>query len=217
MSKAAIDRLGEQLRTEVTPEALTQLDAYRRGFRGAYDAVVDRLRLELGLEVSGRPAKSTTAIVEKLRRSPMRLAQMQDIAGCRVVVPDITGQSSLVGRLEEMFDVTLVDRRSKPSHGYRAVHVIVRSELPVEIQVRTELQHVWAELSEKLADTYGIGLKYGGGPSDIRRVLDEWSVLIAEFEQHLDLEEIEDVRITTIRQGIRDAMVNLSIAMRRQQ
>jgi len=142
---------------------------------------------------------------------------MQDIAGCRVVVPDITGQSSLVGRLEEMFDVTLVDRRSKPSHGYRAVHVIVRSELPVEIQVRTELQHVWAELSEKLADTYGIGLKYGGGPSDIRRVLDEWSVLIAEFEQHLDLEEIEDVRITTIRQGIRDAMVNLSIAMRRQQ
>jgi ppGpp synthetase/RelA/SpoT-type nucleotidyltranferase len=59
-----------------------------------------------------------------------------------------------------MFDVTVVDRRAKPSHGYRAVHVVVReSGLPVEVQVRTELQHSWTELSESLADTFGSDLK----------------------------------------------------------
>src|SRR6266704_1936073 len=65
----------------------------------------------------------------------IRLTQIQDIAGCRIVTPDI------------------IDRRDTPSHGYRAVHVIVRhSGKLVEIQVRTALQHLWAELSEKLAD-----------------------------------------------------------------
>jgi putative GTP pyrophosphokinase len=89
MSNATLDRLGERLRAEVSAEDLTQLDAYRRGFRPAYDAVVDRLRTELGIETSGRPAKSTAAIVDKLRRGSMRLTQMQDIAGCRVVVADV--------------------------------------------------------------------------------------------------------------------------------
>lgn len=217
MSNADLDRLGERLRIEFTATDLTRLDAYRRGFRLAYDRVVDRLRIELGLEVSGRPAKSTTAIVDKLRRGSIRLAQMQDIAGCRVVVPDITRQSRLVGLLEKMFEVALVDRRAKPSHGYRAVHAIVHSaSLPVEVQVRTDLQHGWAELSEKLADTYGISLKYGGGPPEIRQTLDEYSDLIAQFERHLDLADAGNSSISRLKQNIRHTMINLSIAMRKQ-
>jgi ppGpp synthetase/RelA/SpoT-type nucleotidyltranferase len=78
---------------------------------------------------------------------------MQDIAGCRVVVPDIPAQDRVIARLDQMFDATVIDRRVKPSNGYRAVHVVVREVgLPVEVQVRTDLQHVWAESSEKLAD-----------------------------------------------------------------
>jgi putative GTP pyrophosphokinase len=217
MSNAELDRLGERLRGWINVTDLTHLDAYRRGFRPAYNGVVDRLRGELGLEVSGRPAKSTAAIVDKLRRGSMRLAQMQDIAGCRVVVPDITTQSRLVATLEAMFEVTLLDRRAKPSHGYRAVHVVARSEgLPVEIQVRTDLQHVWAELSEKLADTYGMSLKYGEGPKNIRKTLDDYSSLIAEFEQHLDLDGSGDERVTQLKNKIRHAMIDLTSALREQ-
>jgi len=41
-------------------------------------------------------------------------------------------------------DVKLDDRRAKPSHGYRAVHLITKvAAKPVEIQVRTELQDGW--------------------------------------------------------------------------
>jgi len=58
-----------------------------------------------------------------------------------------------------------IDRREKPSHGYRAVHVIVYEDsTPMEIQVRTKLQDTWAQISEKLGDIWGRGLRYGDGP-----------------------------------------------------
>jgi putative GTP pyrophosphokinase len=172
MNRSELDRLEDRLRDAVTPQDLTLLDRYRRGFRVAYDTVVDRIRTELLLEVSGRPAKSTSAIVDKLRRGTMRFRQMQDIAGCRTVVPSIADQDLLTQSLAGMFDVAIVDRRAQPSHGYRAVHLVTRgTTLPVEIQIRTDLQHAWAELSEKFADRFGIALKYGGGPPEIRRTV----------------------------------------------
>ena len=76
---------------------------------------MDRVRAELNLEVSGRPAKSTSAIVDKLRRSSMRLTQMQDIAGCRIAVPGIAEQNWLVDELVLMFNMGIVDRRSRPT------------------------------------------------------------------------------------------------------
>jgi hypothetical protein len=57
------------------------------------------------------------------------------------------------------------DRRETPSHGYRAVHVIVFPEdIPVEIQIRTAGQDRWAQATEGLGDSWGRGLRYGDGP-----------------------------------------------------
>ena len=216
MKRSEVDKLGERLRHDVTVDDLTMLDAYRRGFRESYDSVIDRIRSEFGLEASGRPAKSTPAIVDKLRRGSMRLTQMQDIAGCRIVVQDITAQGRLTAALDGMFDVTIVDRRTKPSHGYRAVHVVVRQEgLPVEVQLRTDLQHVWAELSEKLADAFGSDLKYGGGPAAIRKTLDDFSDLIQDFEQHLDMSIAVGSRVAELRRNIRQAMIDVTAALRK--
>lgn len=143
------------------------------------------------------------------------LTQMQDIAGCRIVVADITVQSQLIRTLENMFEVTVVDRRVKPSHGYRAVHVITHSTgLPVEIQLRTDLQHVWAELSEKLADVFGIETKYGSGPQSIRKTLDDFSTLIANFELHLDIESGQNERVRELKLKIRQTMVSIATAPR---
>ena len=190
MKKSEADRLGTRLQSDLTAEDMTLLDSYRRAFRPAFEAVVDRIRSELSLEVSGRPAKSTTAIVEKLNRGSMRLTQMQDIAGCRILVPDISAQDKLLGVLSGMFDATVIDRRVKSSFGYRAVHVVVKStDAPVEIQIRTDLQHVWAQLSEKLADVYGISTKYGGGPDFIQKPLGSLSRLIEELELHPDADD----------------------------
>ena len=79
-----------------------------------------------------------------------------------------------------------MDRRNKPSHGYRAVHVIVEvSGKPIEIQVRSSLQHLWAELSEKCSDVLDSAIKYGGGP-------DEWQILLTGSSKMVaDQEELE--------------------------
>jgi ppGpp synthetase/RelA/SpoT-type nucleotidyltranferase len=60
----------------------------------------------------------------------------------------------------------MVDRRAQPSHGYRAVHVVVsQGGWPVEVQVRTELQNRWALLVERFADRWGQQVKYGEAAS----------------------------------------------------
>lgn len=60
-----------------------------------------------------------------------------------------------------------IDRRAEPSSGYRAMHVIVFPDgLPVEVQVRTELQDLWAQAFERLGDRWGRAIRYGGAPVD---------------------------------------------------
>jgi len=186
LSKTKIDRLGDRLRKgNLTDDDLRLLDEYRRSFSRAYEVVVGTIRNELGLEPTGRPAKSTTSITDKLRRESIRLTQIQDIAGCRLVVQEIFEQEHVITTLAQLFlKSTVIDRRQKPSHGYRAVHVVVMiDKQPVEIQVRTALQQVWAELSEKLSDLFAPAIKYGGGPDDIQSLLADACVAIAKHEE----------------------------------
>ncbi len=185
MSKTQIDRLGLRLKEGSIAEAdLRMLDDYRRSFIGAYEQVVRATREQLGVEVTGRPAKSTTSIVEKLRRETIRLTQIQDIAGCRLVVSDVTAQDSIVESFKGLFqDVTIDDRRERPSYGYRAVHLIVSiAGKLIEIQVRTPIQHKWAELSEKVSDILDPSIKYGGGDKTTRDWLGRTSSLIDSVE-----------------------------------
>lgn len=115
----------------------------------------------------------------------MRLSQMQDIAGCRIVVTDVVEQDRVLAELARLFSrATLDDRRGRPSHGYRAVHYIVSDfDNPVEIQLRSSLQHHWAEISEKLSDIRDPSIKYGGGTPEQRESLDRLSSLVAALEQ----------------------------------
>jgi len=201
-SKTQIDRLGDRLRKGIIEKSdLVLLDGYRRSFGSAYETVVQTIRDALELEPSGRPAKSTNSLIEKLKRESIRLTQVQDIAGCRVVVPDILEQDRVVGSLlaGAFSDARIVDRRAEPSYGYRAVHIVVEIfGKVVEIQVRTTFQHIWAELSEKYADLYGSDIKYGGGTEKIRGLLELLSKYIATYEDLEDtlgrLEESDEVR-----------------------
>lgn len=186
MTRSQLDRLGSRLRAgEPTDVDLRLLDEYRRSFAGAYDEVMGVLRDAFALNPTGRAAKSTPAIIGKLRRESARLSQIQDIAGCRVVVADVPAQNATGRDLTNAFEsVSVVDRRERSSHGYRAVHLLVGAQSKtVEIQVRTALQQLWAESSEKLSDLFGIEVKYGGGPDDIRTLLGSLSDVFATGER----------------------------------
>jgi len=185
MTKTQIDLLGERLKKEpVTEDDLRLLDQYRRSFMGTYETVVEVIRTQLGLNPTGRPAKSTSSIIEKLSRESIRLTQIQDIAGCRIVVQDIFAQDKTVNKMSDCFDnIKIVDRRDKPSYGYRAVHLIVKHcDKVIEIQIRTQWQHLWAELSEKFSDVVDPMIKYGGGDENIRNRLIQISQSMEDFE-----------------------------------
>ena len=65
-SKSQIDRLGDRLRKgHISEEDRRLLDGYRRSFTDAYEEAVGKIRVQLSLEPTGRPAKSTTSIVEQ--------------------------------------------------------------------------------------------------------------------------------------------------------
>jgi hypothetical protein len=100
LSKSQIDRLGDRMRSAVlSPEDVRLLDEYRHSFSEASELVVRSIREQLQLEPTARPAKSTVSLAEKLCRESIRLSQIQDIAGCRVIVSDSLQQDRVVAAL----------------------------------------------------------------------------------------------------------------------
>jgi putative GTP pyrophosphokinase len=175
LSKTQVDKLGDRLRKAEVPtdDDLRLLSDFREDRRAAMDAVGAGLAEIVGL-VPARRLKTINSIVDKLRRESARLSQIQDIAGLRIV-RDMTRseQDSLVERIVARFpDSKVFDRRAQPSHGYRAVHVIVAADRQlVEIQVRTALQHQWALLVERFASAWGQQIKYGEEPDHPSQVV----------------------------------------------
>lgn len=187
LSNSQIDRIGQKLRADdVDVSCLRDLEIFRALYSDAYKYVEDTLVNKMGLSITGRPSKSTVAIVEKLKRETIRLNQIQDIAGCRVLVANLASQDHLISNMMIFLadsDLEIDDKRKVPTNGYRAVHVIAKKfGRPVEIQVRTSLQHAWAEISEKVADSYGHSIKYGVGDEDAIRFLEKLSQVTADLE-----------------------------------
>jgi ppGpp synthetase/RelA/SpoT-type nucleotidyltranferase len=168
-SRNAINRLGKKLAADdqFTAAESDLFEELLSAYSEAMEEVQGRLS-SLGLKATGR-VKETRTLAEKLRRQPgMQLLSLDDIAGVRLVLPGgRVGQDQVVEKIVGAFSSQLVkapiDRRKNPSHGYRAVHVIVsaRDGLRVEIQVRTDLQDLWAQIIEILGSKWGRELRYG--------------------------------------------------------
>ncbi len=174
-SNSQIDKLGERLKAgSPSDEDVTMLSSYRNSFAEPAKAVADKVREVSGLEVTSRPLKTTLSIVAKLRRDGVKqLSAMQDIGGCRVTVRNLAEQDELVENLLKAYpDAKLYDRVAKPSHGYRAKHLVVKIDgRRIEIQIRTLAQHQWALLSESVADKCGQNIKYGEGDLNVLNYL----------------------------------------------
>jgi ppGpp synthetase/RelA/SpoT-type nucleotidyltranferase len=172
-TKSQINKLGDELRRLDPPDSIPEPALVRlQEFRSLYDApLVEAQTLikdRLGLDTTSR-LKTVNTIVEKLRREKTRLAEMQDIAGLRIVVDGgLVAQDSLIEALILVFpSAKVIDRRSKPSHGYRAMHLVpLVSGFLVEVQVRTRLQDLWAQAFERVADRAGRGIRYGVIPPE---------------------------------------------------
>jgi ppGpp synthetase/RelA/SpoT-type nucleotidyltranferase len=174
LSKSFLERLGRRLVEGDQPQRddIEQLHVLLGAYGPVLRSSVEMVAAEVGFVPSSR-VKTTGTIVEKLRRNGGHtLSSMHDLGGMRLVVPgDRSEQDQVVNQVLEVFADAgrrskLIDRRVRPVQGYRAVHVIVYPDgYPIEVQVRTMWQHLWAEWFERLADQYGRGIRYGDPPS----------------------------------------------------
>jgi ppGpp synthetase/RelA/SpoT-type nucleotidyltranferase len=124
------------------------------------------VRMGTDLRVGWRP-KTQDTLVQKLQRLPsLKLDRVQDLAGVRVDADlYLDEQTQLAREIAAYFgadEPAIVDRRDGSRAGYRGVHVCLRFPAGrVEVQVRTLLQSIWANVYEKLADDVGRGIRYG--------------------------------------------------------
>jgi len=186
VTRSQVRRAGERLRKHKTASV-----ADRQIYSDYRDTFADPLREvaeKIGSFAEDAPVQSRLkrfeTVVEKLRRSTSDLSRLEDIAGCRVVLPTITEQQRVLDSIRRAWELVRErDYQTSPRDGYRARHIVVRAQgRPVEVQVRTLWEDMWANASEALANSIDPEIKYGGGPPGARRVLDDASVLCAGLD-----------------------------------
>lgn len=180
-------RKDESTKEEIA-EATKVIDNWRAAHAYPLHVIYMHLRrmgaVDLKIVVAER-LKRLDSIIKKLKREPnMNLWTMQDLGGCRFIVPtlDMVYQYSRKYEssrkrhvLKDEYDYI---KNPKPS-GYRSLHIVYeyRSEdvdtynrnMLVEVQYRTHLQHLWATAVETMGLFTKQALKSGQGSEDVKR------------------------------------------------
>jgi len=179
ISKSKIDRIGVKLKlneTLKTTEFVELLD-WRNSFSSILDYYYTKLKTQIateGIVVIARRLKRIESIKIKLERFPtMRLSTLQDIAGLRVVLKDESSLDRAYTKIRGLNSRNtlkrLDDYHTRPKEdGYRGMHLIYQndSSVLVEIQLRTELEHIWSTAVETYGVLQGTSFKTGGGDDD---------------------------------------------------
>lgn len=212
LSNSQITQLGERLRGgEFSDADLAMLDEFRQTYSEidelAYQLIQSTLSATTGWTCTKRKRKTQQSIVDKLRRQPrLRLPQMQDIAGCRIVIEGGSHDANTLGNLlRGAFESQQwsIDYKERDAHGYRATHIVAKKgQKFYEIQLRTYAQDVWANLVESLSDEKNT-LKYGG--SDQEQALMAPLKILAERFSYID-GNAHQLVFETYRQQIEDAI-----------
>jgi ppGpp synthetase/RelA/SpoT-type nucleotidyltranferase len=170
-SKKRVNKAGDRIAAgEHSAEDLSVIDEWRSAHKAVLNTFQASLRnrtRETKIVVAQRHKRKNT-IIDKLQRFPgMKLARMDDVAGCRLIFSDI----ETLDKFREKFHratfnhkmrnaIDKYDYIAKPKNtGYRGIHDVyeydVRSHsnahlkgLLIELQYRTNLQHAWATTVE---------------------------------------------------------------------
>lgn len=205
-SKGAVRRASRVLRerhlqpTEEVIEAFRVAHAWReahlaptRAFRSSIAAHTRSIAPE---GFTAARLKRMRSIRRKLRQPGHNLVDVQDLGGCRAVLPDIASCTTLATRILERSIHTprrRTDYIDRPrDSGYRSDHIVFRIEAPndpiahgrlVEVQLRTALQHAWATAVEAVGLVRRENLKGGEGHQGWLRFFQLMAGEIAHIEQ----------------------------------
>lgn len=136
--------------------------------------------------------KRKPQIIRKLNRLSVRLTQLQDIGGCRIIVENnclidqiiefLKGKISETGTLK-INHITDYREQGRDITGYRSVHLLLeRSGKKLELQLRSRIQHYWAESIERTSVIYGYHLKESDGDPKVISYFQKLSDAFYEIE-----------------------------------
>lgn len=200
-------------------------DAHIGPMRSMRQSIVQRVRHSGQPGITAGRAKRMTSIRKKLKRSTLKLDQIQDLAGCRAIMNDMAGVRTVIDEIRAKLPHEFVRdfpyiQQIKPS-GYRSHHMVYRfdgkgnelafDDLKIEIQVRTRLQHSWATAVEAVGLFRDEDLKAEiGDPSWLRlfRLMSEEFALMegcVDCSSMAPSERIAEIR--DLNNGIRAAHV----------
>jgi ppGpp synthetase/RelA/SpoT-type nucleotidyltranferase len=121
--------------------------------------------------------KRKPQIIRKLNRLSVRLTQLQDIGGCRIIVQKNADVDRIHKYLTEKVksqSVFTIERTTdyrelgRDDTGYRSLHVLLkRGGVHLELQIRSRIQHYWSESIERTSVIYGYHLKESEGDKQV--------------------------------------------------
>ena len=202
ISKTAIDRAGNALAKEKfkTYEEWEAADKIFDEFRQAHlqpltsttIAIQNWFRADNASYIIVQRLKRKPQILKKLRRLNTRLTQLQDIGGLRIIVDQNSDVDRLIeyitDKLKRQTSIVIkrtVDYRKKgrDDSGYRAAHIIMEKDgVSLELQIRSRIQHYWAELIERTSVIYGYVIKELEGDERVIKYFKELSNLFYLIE-----------------------------------
>lgn len=179
ISRAKIDKAGVAFAKDdfKNAEDLVELEDVFNEFRKDHLQPLTETTLELQQWLTDYKTKYYIAqrlkrkpqIIRKLNRLSVRLTQLQDIGGCRIIVEKNADVDRILKFLQEKLSAQksisvdrITDYRElgRDVTGYRAVHVLMsRHGHKLELQIRSRIQHYWAESIERTSVIYGYHLK----------------------------------------------------------
>ena len=174
------DFIGKKPPPEVTFAYLT-LEGWRFFQQGSIDLYKNDFK-KIAIDIDNKATvaqrlKRIESIYGKIVRYPkIPLFKMQDIAGFRAVVDSINNVPKLAQELKNSLEFEFVKEYNyiwEKEHklGYRGIHLVynVPSKyesfdfFPIEIQIRSRIQHAWATAVETIGFIIGQQLKSGMG------------------------------------------------------
>ena len=202
-SKDQLDTAGQMLISGVNvEEALSVVNNHRSSHAFPLNT------MQMYLRGKARDISKDALVAQRIKRLPsiewklsrfkwLSLSSMQDIGGCRAVMPNARRVSMLVDayhdskikhRLVKSDDYIWNPKKS----GYRGQHLIYRyfsdhnetyNGLQIEIQIRSSLQHAWATAVETVGMFTNQALKSSEGEKDWLRFFALMSSVIAHREK----------------------------------
>ena len=186
--------------------------------RGVRRDIVDRVRQDvektfghqkIKVRVSGRE-KTVYSIYRKMREKHAGFAQVSDIFGFRIVVPQLLECYSALGILHQLYKPVpgrFKDYIAIPKvNGYQSLHTTLVSPLgtAVEFQIRTDTMHAVAESGIAAHWIYKLDGKGGSKSSDAQRLGSLWlkSLLDIQDETRDASEFLEHVKIDLVPEAV---------------